>query len=552
MTSRTAIAQLAIRDVIAFASSTAPAGLPAEIQVLFVPSRNNWNDFGLQVHVDVGFRREHRSFEWVHGLLAIQGHSSTSQYLEGELRKRRRAWMPLSAIDTPIASMLRGEKSYTLMRSVLGREQFRAYARGASDYVEAIAREESLPGWEDFSSAEVFRHAFLRTSENAFVVKHAREIFEGSVASVVDARQSFTAHVKLGSTSVAFDFTFPEAGIAPHRLAVIIGRNGAGKTASLRAIGKRLIDSRSRGARFTPEPSFNRLLIFAHSRTLGRFKAASNRSTSGTQQLFPLDPRTRFEGNRRLTEQFVSGARTTSQTGASLRNLDAMISAELGGLTIAVPVRDSDTVTAPGAAGRFLPLRHFSKGGERARLDLLASVDVSRPLKAIDTNGAQRRLSIGQDIFLTFVLQVFAEIGPGSIVLVDEPENYLHPSLVSQFIRVLYQLLHNNKSIAIVATHSPYVVREVPTSQVFVLASTGPEYMPAVERPRLPTFGASVSAISDFVFGDSLRDHLFTRVLKDFAASSIGGGELPLSIQNELGLDALLLLRAEQRSLSKE
>lgn len=47
-------------------------------------------------------------------------------------------------------------------------------------------------------------------------------------------------------------------------------------------------------------------------------------------------------------------------------------------------------------------------------------------------------------------------------MLIDEPEGHLHPPLLSAFVRALSELLVNRNGVAIIATHSPVVLQEVP------------------------------------------------------------------------------------------
>jgi hypothetical protein len=80
---------------------------------------------------------------------------------------------------------------------------------------------------------------------------------------------------------------------------------------------------------------------------------------------------------------------------------------------------------------------------------------------------------------------------------------------------LLQELLKRTQSIAIIATHSAYVVREVPRRRVIILRQTDEGI--EVVRPRLQTFGANVDAVSQFVFGDTLISHRYQRVLKRWA-----------------------------------
>lgn len=72
-----------------------------------------------------------------------------------------------------------------------------------------------------------------------------------------------------------------------------------------------------------------------------------------------------------------------------------------------------------------------------------------------------------------------------NIVFLDEPENYLHPPLVSALTRALSQLLIDRNGVAIVSTHSPAVLEEVPSSCVWTLRRCGGQMIPESRRYRL-------------------------------------------------------------------
>src|SRR5690606_24299922 len=113
-------------------------------------------------------------------------------------------------------------------------------------------------------------------------------------------------------------------------------------------------------------------------------------------------------------------------------------------------------------------------------------------------------------------------------VLLDEPETHLHPNYVSDMMEILYDLLDATGSVAVIATHSAYVVREVSRENVNVVSVD--DGVISIARPRLQTFGASIDTISQFVFGDTSQDHRFEAVLTNWAQEQ----------GRAMGLDAII------------
>jgi len=98
-------------------------------------------------------------------------------------------------------------------------------------------------------------------------------------------------------------------------------------------------------------------------------------------------------------------------------------------------------------------------------------------------------------------------IKPNSLILIDEPENTLHPNLEVDFIRILHSILDDDdfKSFAIIATHSSIIAREVPSQFVRVIKIDG-EGQPVITQPTINTFGADVGTITNYVFDDIFKE----------------------------------------------
>jgi predicted ATPase len=110
-----------------------------------------------------------------------------------------------------------------------------------------------------------------------------------------------------------------------------------------------------------------------------------------------------------------------------------------------------------------------------------------------------RNLSSGHAIVLLTITRLVELVDERTLVLFDEPEGHLHPPLLSAFIRSLADLLIKRNGVAIIATHSPVVLQEVPKSCVWMLRRAGDAAV--AERPAIETFGENVGVLTREVFG---------------------------------------------------
>nr|WP_244646863.1 AAA family ATPase [Sphingomonas sp. CFBP 8760] len=156
---------------------------------------------------------------------------------------------------------------------------------------------------------------------------------------------------------------------------------------------------------------------------------------------------------------------------------------------------------------------------EQRNLQLYARIDTDRPPVVLAGLRA-RNLSSGEVALLRFAAYSVASLRRGTIFLFDEPETHLHPNYISQFMEMLDRLLEGSGSIALIATHSAYVVREVPSRRVRMITRDADDDTIMIDPPTLQTFGASIDTISQFVFGDIGPKHRFQHVLEKYVADN--------------------------------
>lgn len=115
-------------------------------------------------------------------------------------------------------------------------------------------------------------------------------------------------------------------------------------------------------------------------------------------------------------------------------------------------------------------------------------------------NGNVVELSSGQRLFSYIVINILGAIRRNSLILIDEPELFLHPTLEIAFISMLKDLLISYRSKALLATHSLVTVRELPRSCVHVFEKEEEKLF--INHPPFETFGGDMQRISSYVFGD--------------------------------------------------
>jgi hypothetical protein len=153
-----------------------------------------------------------------------------------------------------------------------------------------------------------------------------------------------------------------------------------------------------------------------------------------------------------------------------------------------------------------------------------------------------RELSSGHKIVLLTLTRLVESVEERTLVLMDEPESHLHPPLLSAFVRALSDLLVNRNGVAIIATHSPVVLQEVPRECVWRLRRSGDSV--AAERPQIETFGENVGTLTSEVFGLEVTNSGFHRMIAEAAAGEVTYTDVLEAFSGQVGSEARALLQA--------
>ncbi|WP_432016521.1 AAA family ATPase [Streptomyces hydrogenans] len=144
--------------------------------------------------------------------------------------------------------------------------------------------------------------------------------------------------------------------------------------------------------------------------------------------------------------------------------------------------------------------RHFAEiPVQRLAVEWMTSDIEGKEVKEHELGASFGELSSGHAIALLTITKLVEHVAERSIVLIDEPESHLHPPLLSSLIRTISFLLAERNGFALIATHSPVVLQEVPRSCVFKLSRNG--NVLKARPPRIETYGENVGVLTHEIFG---------------------------------------------------
>lgn len=150
-------------------------------------------------------------------------------------------------------------------------------------------------------------------------------------------------------------------------------------------------------------------------------------------------------------------------------------------------------------------------------------------------------LSSGQKMIILALTGLISKLEEKTLVIIDEPESYLHPPLVSAYIRILSDLLKDKNGVAIISTHSPIIIQEVSKKCVYIIERDNDE-KPFFRHPKSETFGENIGFIMDDIFGLDLRNTGYFKFLSELSDGDLHKAKSLLS-SGQLGTEANLFLQ---------
>lgn len=342
------------------------------------------------------------------------------------------------------------------------------------------------------------------------------------------------------ATATAFNFSIPVAGMdlamefnvipeamPPTNVHVIIGRNGVGKTTTLRNYMQSLFAVQTK--------SITSQDLFKVSPAKDEFANLVAITFSAFDEFIPIPDGAKGINGMRFA---YVGLRPESDSS------DPLVASTLPPKTLADLAKEftqSVKICRVGArAERWLRALEILESDP-----LFSDAEVTGLVSGTehDANMLFLKLSAGHRAVLLSITRLVEYVDERSLVVMDEPESHLHPPLLSAFVRAVSDLLIRRNGVAVIATHSPVILQEVPSSCVWMMRRTGG--YSNLERPTLETFGEGVGVLTREVFGLEVVQSGFNKLVEDYIIENSPDYEQLLqAFGGKLGSEARTLARS--------
>ena len=469
-------------------SHTTPSVFPSFVLVY----DNGWNDFGIYSNFIPYFYDSSGSCHRLSNMKIIVKHGDIVDIIPEEFYQ----------LNEHFCSLGQEMEYYESLRNFLGNDFMGVlYALRDAAFFPDIQ--------EKFETNSKFTSSLIRYNEPERVLREAKHLVYGAnLENLYSFDYSFTP--KFSSDAVDVSFNFGDIYELPNRVYALIGKNGTGKTQLMTSLPVSI--SEKKEDHFSPHiPLFSKVIAVSYS-IFDTFKIPKKTATF-------------------------------NYVYCGLRNEKGEILTEKGLL-----LRFHNT---------WKKIRTIERI-EQWRTVLLNFLDKEMVEEFIINNGhneydvsiegfnkVRKKLSSGQSIILYIISQIVANIRYDSLVLFDEPETHLHPNAITQLMNTIYSLVDEFQSYCILATHSPLIVRECFSRNVYVLERH--ENVPSVRKIAMESFGENLTVLSEEVFGNKDTPKHYKKLIRELVENGKSYDDIVEYIESDnvpLGLNAKIYIKS--------
>jgi ABC-type multidrug transport system ATPase subunit len=360
---------------------------------------------------------------------------------------------------------------------------------------------------EEFENKYYFRNSLIRNDQQEQLLREVKyRLYGFNLKNLYSFQYSFKPKFADEAIDVHFDFDANRA--VPSRIFALIGKNGTGKTQLITSLP---IDiSKKNNNAFTPKsPLFSKVIAVSYS-AFDSFDIPKNTADFNYTYCGLKDSKGELYSTKGLKLRFHSSWKKI----ASNNRFD-----------------------------KWLNLLPFFL--DRELINELIIEDDKVDIKGF--NSVSKKLSSGQSILLYIITEIVANIRFASLVIYDEPETHLHPNAISQLINAIYELTNEFQSYCIIATHSPLIIRELLSSNVYIMERD--ETVLSVRKPISETFGENLTVLTEDIFGNNIVPNQYKKILNRLVASGksydkivsiISSENIPLSLNTRIYLKSII------------
>lgn len=409
---------------------------------------------------------------------------------------------------------------YKIIKSIFSSPQNERYLESICDICYYRSNLDEYTQWEGYQSS------LMRSNSSTAILNKGFQIALGHYI----ANKKFEITIDtLGDTFEPITFEFnKERLIGESNICLLIGKNGVGKSHILKEISKLVIGL---SPHTNDLPVFHKLIIIAYSPFENFychnqiFKMLDDRYSNNQSKSKKSYKRKRMHINEYAYIGFKNEEGNFDLNYPSKLSIESLIK---------IIKYDQENNWWKDKKTRFSILKETLKLCmdfddifimDNNNNEILISNDLSiSKIKESSINynvglifrksGIKLSLSSGQIIYSYILPSIMSEIEEESLLILDEPELYLHPELEVNLINMIKNILYETDSYSIIATHSAIIAREVERKSINILRKH--DNITRVFKPSIETYGESIVRIIAEVFDDNYVEKPFQHEINKY------------------------------------
>lgn len=453
---------------------------------------NNWNDYSLKSE----FRLTYYKTELINHYI---GEIKIMKYNEDSLIEHLEETFTL--LDDSFCSLGQSIEYYNNLKNYLGKD-FESVLWSLKDsgfYTDIL---------EKFENTYYFKNSIIRGNSQERLLREAKYlIYDYDLSNLYSFK--YNSKPKFAENTLEIDFDFKIKNNVPNRIYTLIGKNGTGKTQLITTLP--LDISKNNHQNFVPKiPLFSKVIAVSYS-IFDKFEIPKKTESFNYVYCGLKDIKGEVISERRQILRFHNTWKKIQEKGKMEEwkmILDNFLEKEIIEEFI---VKDEEFVLK-------VDLDGFGK--------------------------VRKKLSSGQTILLYIITEIFANIRYDSLIIYDEPETHLHPNAISQLINTIYDLVNKFQSYCIIATHSPLIVQEILSKNVYVVEKQGK--IASVRKIGKETFGENLTVLTEEIFGNRAIPKQYEIILSNLVDEGLNYEEIKGKLESDnmtLSLNAILYLK---------
>lgn len=396
--------------------------LPPHFPAFSLVFNKGWNDFNILSSFSLFFYDEKKSVNYIGELKIIAyGEVDTSQHLNNKFE----------FLSDNFCSLGKNIDYYNNLKRLLGRnfESVLYALKDAAFFPEIV---------DKFEKEENFNLSIIRDNKSERLIREAKYIlYDYNLSNLYSFKYSFKP--LYSADNIEVDFNFNNIYEVPNRIYALIGKNGTGKTQLITSLPNNI--SEKKEILFSPKiPLFSKIIAVSYS-IFDKINFPERTSSFNYVFCGLWNEEHKIMTDEESTLKFYNSCSKIEKMERIEKWHDILLTFLDVELVELIITKKTDSQTKNNS---FV----FNNDG---------------------FNDIKSRLSSGQASILYIITEIVANIRFDSLLLFDEPETHLHPNAITQLMNTIYELVNKFESFCIIATHSPLVVRELFSRNVYVV-----------------------------------------------------------------------------------